>query len=111
MHVKVLIWTSSIFFILEVALNKSDDLNIYAYENVSHIPTAKLIEIFEINTGKDPFIIDGYRLTKTMYKEHKIYLQEQVGVMNLDIFEYTLRQYASSDIKEVRKFYKESMME
>jgi hypothetical protein len=59
------------FFNIEIALRKADDLNIYAYENVSHIPTSKLIEIFNINTEKDPYLLEGYFLTKTNYKKYK----------------------------------------
>ena len=59
------------FFNIEIALKKPDDLSIYAYENVSHIPTAKLVEIFNINLEKDPHLLEGYFLTKTNYKKHK----------------------------------------
>jgi hypothetical protein len=52
------------FFNLEITLRKNDDSNIYAYENVSPIPTHKLIEIF-----------------------------------------------ASDDVREIRKLYKEKLME
>jgi hypothetical protein len=99
------------FFYLEMALKKADDLHIYAFENVSHIPTAKLIEIFRINLKKDPFIVDGYLLTKTQYKKHKKYLNTNIGSMNLDVFEYCLMQYACDDYKQIRKLYKENLME
>jgi hypothetical protein len=55
------------FFYLELALKGIDDLRIYASENISHIPTKKLIEIFNINLKKDPHISKGYMLTKTSY--------------------------------------------
>jgi len=99
------------FFYLEMAIKKTDDLNIYAFKNVSHIPTAKLIDIFKINLKKDPFIVDGYFLTKTQYKKHKKYLKKNVGPLNLDVFEYCLRQYSSDDYNDIRKLYKENLME
>lgn len=99
------------FFELEIALRKEDDLNIYAYENVSHIPTRKLIEIFNINLDKDPDIVEGYALTKSIFKKHKKYIEQNIGQINLDVFEYCLRQYVSDDFKSVRKLYKENLME
>jgi hypothetical protein len=99
------------FFNLEIALRRDDDLNIYAFENVSHIPTSKLVEIFRINLEKDPYILEGYMLTKTSYKKHKKFIDQNIGSINLDVFEYCLRQYVSDDYKEIRKLYKESLME
>ncbi len=99
------------FFYLEIALRKEDDLNIYAYENVSHVPTSKLVEIFNINLEKDPYLLEGYFLTKTNYRKHKKSISESIGQINLDVFEYCLRQYATDNIKEVRKLYKEDLME
>ena len=58
-------------FYLEIALKEADDLNIYGFENLSHIPTKKLIKIFNINLEKDPYILEGYFLTKTSYKSTK----------------------------------------
>lgn len=99
------------FFNLEIALKKDSDLNIYAYENVSHIPTSKLIEIFKIDLKKDPYLLEGYFLTKTSYRKHKKYIKEYIGQINLDIFEYSLHQYVTEDFKEIRKLYKEDLME
>lgn len=99
------------FFFLEIALRKSDDPNIYAYENISHIPTRKLIELFEIDLNKDPYIIDGYFLKKISYKKNKIYINQNIGKLNLDVFEYCLRQYSTDDFKEIRKLFKEDLME
>lgn len=99
------------FFSLEIALKRDEDLNIYAYENVSHIPTSMLIEIFGINLQKDPYIMEGYFLTKTRYRKHKKYIDQNIGQINLDVFEYCLRQYVSHDFNEIRKLYKESLME
>jgi len=99
------------FFNIEIALRKADDFNIYAYENVSHIPTDKLVEIFSINLKKDPYLLEGYFLTKASYKRHKKYIKENIGQLNLDVFEYCLRQYATEDVKEIRKLYKENLME
>jgi len=31
---------------------------IYAHENVSHIPTSKLIEIFKVNLDEAPYLVD-----------------------------------------------------
>ncbi|SRR5258705_11033522 len=99
------------FFYLEVALKKSDDTHIYAFTNVSHVPTKTLIEIFNIELEKDPYLLEGYFLTKTNYKKHKKYINKNIGQLNLDIFEYCLRQYAADDFKEIRKLYKEDLME
>ena len=99
------------FFYLEMALKDKDDLKIYAQVNISHIPTAKLIEIFNINLKKDPHILNGYTLTKTSHRKHKKYILQEIGQMNLDLFEYSLMQYASSDIKSIRNLYKEDFME
>ena len=63
------------FFFLELALKDKDDSNIYGFENVSHVPTKKLIEIFNINLNKDPYLLEGYFLTKTNYKKHKKYIK------------------------------------
>lgn len=99
------------FFYLEMALKDKNDSHIYAFKNVSHVPTDKLIEIFKINTDKDPYILDGYFLTKTSYRKHKKYIIENMGQINLDIFEYCLRQYVEDDPKGIRKMYKKSLME
>lgn len=99
------------FFELEIALQNEDDLNIYAFENVSHIPTSKLVEIFNINLDKDPYIVEGYVLTKSIYKKHKKYIEQNIGQINLDVFEYCLRQYTSEDTMAIRKLYKEDLME
>jgi hypothetical protein len=42
------------FFYLEMALRDPKYKYIYAFENVSHIPTKKLVEIFKIDIKKDP---------------------------------------------------------
>ena len=99
------------FFELEIALKKDEDLNIYAFKNVSHIPTDKLVEIFNINLKKDPYMVEGYFLTKTNYRKYRKYIKQNIGPINLDVFEYCLRQYVADDFKEVRKLYKESLME
>jgi len=99
------------FFYLEMALKDKTDSNIYAFVNVSHIPTKKLIEIFNINQKKDPHLVNGHLLTKTSYRKHRKYFTEHIGPMNLFFFEYTLMHYASSDKKSIRKLYKEDAME
>lgn len=99
------------FFELEVALKDTNDLHIYAFINVSHIPTKMLIEIFNIKLDKDPHILEGYFMTKTIYRKHKKYIDENIGILNLNIFEYCLRQYVAHDFKEIRKLYKESLFE
>jgi hypothetical protein len=99
------------FFYLEIALKDPNDLNIYAYENLSHIPTGKLVEIFKIDLVNDPYILEGYFLTKTQYKKHKKFLAENTCALNLDVFEYSLRQYVAEDYSRVRRLYKEELME
>jgi len=99
------------FFNLEIALRKDDDPNVYAYENISHIPTIKLIEVFDIDISKDPHLLEGYFLTKSNYEKHKAFIKKNIGQINLDVFEYCLRHYVTDDFKEVRKLYKEDLME
>lgn len=99
------------FFYLEIALRKKKDLNIYAYENISHIATSKLVEIFDIDLEKDPQILEGYILTKQIYKKHKKYIKKNLIPINLKVFEYCLRQYGGNDYRSIRNMYKESLME
>jgi hypothetical protein len=99
------------FFYLEIALRNPKYKYIYAFENVSHIPTQKLIEIFKIDIKKDPCLLEGYFLTKVAYKKHKKYLDQNLPSLEFDVFEYCLRQYGSDDISSIRKLYKESLME
>ena len=99
------------FFYLEIALKKKNDLNIYASINISHIPTSKLIEIFNMDIDNDPYLVEPYMLTKTLYKKHKKYITENIGPMNFDIFQYSILQFVAEDPKEIRKFYKEDFME
>ena len=95
-----------IFFYLEIASTDEDDLHVYAFINVSQIPTSKLIEIFKINLEKDPNILDGYFLTKTQYRKHKKYLEKEVGAINLDKFEYCLRQYSGDKEADIIRKHK-----
>jgi len=99
------------FFYLEIGLKDKNDLNIYAFENLSHVPTRKLVEIFKIDLDKDPLILEGYFLTRSNYRKHKAYINEQFGSINLDKFEYCLRQYVSENKEEIRKLYKLRLME
>jgi hypothetical protein len=99
------------FFYLEIALRNPRYKYIFAFENLSHIPTKKLIEIFNIDIGKDPGIIDGYFLTKLAYKKHKKYLDQNLPSLNFNIFEYCLRLYEADDISSIRRMYKKSLME
>ena len=103
--------TKVLFFYLEIALKDPNDTHVYAFENLSHVPTKKLIEIFGIDLTKDPFIVEGYFLTKTRYKRHKKYLDKNCCALNLNVFEYCLRQYASDEFKDIRKMYKKKLME
>jgi hypothetical protein len=99
------------FYYLEIALKDSEDNNIYAFENLSHIPAKKLIEIFEIDLATDPNISEGYFLTKAIFEKHKEYVLKHFGVINLDVFEYCLRLYSSDNFEDIRKLYKESILE
>lgn len=99
------------FFYLELALRREDDLNIYSFINVSHIPTNKLIEIFNIDLNSDPYLTEGYFLTEKMVATHKDYISKNIGQINLDVFEYCLRQYASDNFNDIRMLYKEELME
>lgn len=60
---------------------------------------------------QDPYLLEGYFLTKTSYRKHKKYITQNIGQLNMDVFEYCLRQYSSNDFKEIRKLYKENLME
>lgn len=99
------------FFELEIALRKEDDSNIYAFENISHIPTLKIIEIFNIDLDQDPNLLEGYFLTEESYKKNKKYIEENIGPINLEVFEYCLRQYVSDSFNAVRRLYKEDLFE
>lgn len=99
------------FFYLEIALKDPKYKYIYAFENLSHIPTNKLVEIFQIDLKKDPAILEGYFLTKTAYKKHKKYINEHFPSLEFEVFEYCLRCYICDDISSVRKLYKKSLME
>lgn len=99
------------FFYLEIALRNPRYTYVYASENVSHIPTEKLIEIFSIDIEKDPGITEGYFLTKAAYRKHKAYLDQHLPSLNFNIFEYCLRLYGADDISSIRSMYKESLME
>ena len=96
---------------MEIALKDPEDNNIYAFENLSHIPSKKLVEIFEIDLVEDPNISEGYFLTKAIFQKHKEYISEHFGAINLDVFEYCLRLYGSDNFEEIRKLYKESILE
>lgn len=100
----------AISFILEIGLKSKSDNYIYAYENVSYVPTSKLIEIFEINLEDDPNILEGYMLTEENYFKHREYILINFIPINLNVFEYCLRQYECNAIS-IRKLYKESLME
>ena len=97
-------------FYLEIALADPSDSNIYAFENLSHIPTSKLIQIFGIDLKEDPNIAQGYFLTKDIYTEHEEFLDKEFGSLNFDVFEYCLRLYSTDD-KGIRLLYKESLLE
>lgn len=94
------------FVYLEIALNDPSDSQIYAFENVSHIPAAKLIDIFRIGLNTDPNISEGYFLTKEAYTTHKGYIDNNIGTLNLDKFEYTLRRYGAKGNATIRRLYK-----
>lgn len=101
-----------LIFNLEIALKNPTYKHIYGYENISHITTSKLIEIFEIDIIKDPEIIEGYFLTNIMYKKHKKFLIENIRIsLDLTVFEYTLRRYAINDELWLQKLYKTTLME
>jgi len=97
-------------FYLEIALADPKDSKVYAFENISHVPTSKLIEIFEIDLNIDPHISEGYFLTKDRYQQHKSYLDKEIGALNFDVFEYSLRLYATDNIG-IRRLYKENPLE
>jgi hypothetical protein len=99
------------FYYLEIALKDPKDQNIYAFENLSHIPANKLVETFDIDLEADPYISDGYFLTEKRFAKHTDFILKNFGTLNLDVFEYCLRLYASDDPADIRKLYKESMLE
>ena len=99
------------FYYLEIALTDPTDLRVYAFENISHIPAKKLVEIFKIDLEKDPNISEGYFLTREMYSNHKEYMDKNFGAINLELFEYTLRLYGEHGSASVRRLYKEDLLE
>ncbi len=94
-----------------MALRSSSDSRIYAFKNISHIPTSKLLEIFEIDVLQDPFISEGYFLTEESYLKHENYIKEKIGAINFEVFEYCFRYYTSEDESSIRRLYKENLME
>ena len=99
------------FYYLEIALADSSDDTIYAFENLSHIPASKLIEIFNIDIKSDPNISEGYFLTRSSYQKHKGFIEKNMGSINLAKFEYTLRLYADSNPNAIDKLYKKHFLE
>ncbi|MCG2613435.1 hypothetical protein LZZ85_04050 [Terrimonas sp. NA20] len=99
------------FFYLEMALRMSSDSRIYAFKNISHVPTSKLVEIFEIDVLQDPYMSEGYFLTEEIYLKHESYIKEKMGAINLEVFEYCFRYYTSEDGSSIRRLYKEDLME
>lgn len=99
------------FFQLEVALKDPQYPYVYAFWNVSHVPTKKLIELFKIDLEKDPYLMEGYFLTKSIYKKNKAYFDSHFGILDLNIFEYTLRLYVQEGYSGIRKMYKKNIME
>ena len=97
-------------YYLEIAHTDPKDTHVYAFENVSHIPASKLIEIFNIDLATDPNISQGYLLTNEMYEIHKAFLDKEVGSLNFKLFEYTLRLYGT-DEAGIREMYKEHPLE
>jgi hypothetical protein len=98
-------------FYLEMSLRDEKDSKIYAFVNVSHISTSKLIQIFEINIEKDPHLTEGYFLTKKQYNKYKDFLNQEVGSFNLQIFEYCLRLYTTSKENTIKSMYKEKLFD
>ena len=99
------------FYLLEIALTDPSDTKIYAFENMSHIPAKKLIEIFGIDLENDPNISQGYFLTLEAYLNHKEYIDKNFGAINLELFEYTLRLYGDEGAATVRRLYKKHFLE
>ena len=99
------------FFYLQLGSKNPNDYRVYAFINVSHIPTNKLIEIFNIDINKDPHISKGYFLNKTICRKHKKYISDEIGQINLDLFQYVLEYYVADDDKSIRKLYKKSLLE
>lgn len=93
-----------------MAIKGDKNTRIYAFENVSHIPTSELVRIFEIDLNKDPNILEGYFLTDRIYKKNRSDLEKLINPINLNKFEYCLRQYGCSK-DYIRKMYKKKLME
>ena len=94
-----------------MALKDPNDLRIYGFKNISHVPTKKLVEIFNINLRKDPHIMEAYFLTKSRYRKFKKYIDENFGAINLDLFEYSLSNYVGYNKKSIQRKHKLSLME
>jgi hypothetical protein len=98
------------FVYLEIALRGKRYPYIYGYQNISAIPTKKLVEILEIDLTHDQNISEGYFLTSKMYKKHMDYLQPHLPSMNFNVFEYCVRFYSGTKA-DIRKDYKENYWE
>lgn len=88
--------------ILEIALVADD--YIYGYQNISDVPLVKLAEIFDIDLNNPEWIIEGHMLNRSNYLQHKDFLHSNVCRMDVDLFEYTLRVYATTNDK-IRELY------
>jgi hypothetical protein len=79
---------------LEVALPTSDF--IFGFINISHIPYAKLTEIFQGQMLKlrHAFLFQdsaGYRLTEEVYRANKSYLDQEIPFkFDFSLFEYSV---------------------
>jgi len=98
------------FVYLEIALRSRKYPYIYGFQNISNIPTKKLVEILEIDPDKDPNFSEGYFLTSRMYKKHEEYLSSFMPSMNFKMFEYCVRFYGGTK-EDIRKCYKENIWE
>jgi hypothetical protein len=98
-------------FYLELSLRDEEDSKIYAFVNVSHILTSKLIQIFDINIEKDPHLTEGYFLSEEKYDRYKDFLNQEVGSFNLQVFEYCLRLYTTSKENTIQSMYKQELFD
>ncbi len=103
--------TKYCFFFLQIGLKKDKTFKVYAVENISHVPAKKLIEIFKIDLERDPLLLESYRLKRKQYKKFKKYFTKNIGLVNLNVFKYRLRQYGTDDFREIRKLYKTDILE
>ncbi|NSL85319.1 hypothetical protein [Chitinophaga solisilvae] len=94
---------------LEVVLKGKDF--IFGYINISHIPYAKLEELFREQVQHERFLFDdamSYVIDKELYTKHQAFLEDQIPfTFDFDLFDYTVGYTSIEADKYVKNYYEE----